>query len=82
MQFADPDDIQHLRRLLKSYYGNKKISAEEIEISECEFMYDLLREFWTQVPTPSLLLSYAKGIKAMPLSVYTKLVDVRLCEAD
>ncbi|MBM4987391.1 hypothetical protein HYO21_23140, partial [Vibrio parahaemolyticus] len=82
MQFADAEDIQYLRQLLKGVGVTRIVGTEEIKRSECEFMYSLLHDHWAQVPAPDLLLSYAQESELMPLLTFKKLVDVRLCEAD
>ncbi|EIE1228000.1 hypothetical protein LCX39_004441 [Vibrio vulnificus] len=78
MQVANEKEIQHFRQLLKRSGVVRTISAEDIDASDCSSMYRLLFDNWTGVPTPNLLLEYAKGTKPMPLVTYKKLVDIYL----
>ncbi|KFE29447.1 hypothetical protein DN31_3842 [Vibrio mimicus] len=82
MEYATKNDINQLRRLLTFSSVLENITVDEITLSDCQFLHDLLKTWWKSVPSPQKLYSYAIEYEVMPISLFKKLIEIRLCKAD
>jgi len=82
MEYATKNDIVQLRQLLAFSSVLENVTANEIALSDCEFLHDLVKPWWKSVPSPQKLYSYAIEYEVMPIPLFKKLIEIRLCKVD